>query len=113
MPVAKERKAPKELPDTSEDIEPGDEATDTEPTGGVVAAPLLDSSSTIEPIALGGAPTGGGADKFVDNNGAVIQVTQLFLVYWGSAWTATPPPTPTSAQITAVCQTMTASAYMT
>jgi hypothetical protein len=57
-------------------------------------------------------PEGGGADKFVDNGGAVLQVTQLFLIYWGSAWTATPAPTPTSAQITSASQTMMAGPYM-
>lgn len=84
-----------------------------EPAGGVVHAELLDEVSTVEPSDVIGVLAGGGADKFVDNSGAVIQVTQLFLIYWGSAWTATPPPTPTSGQVTAACQTLMRSAYMT
>jgi hypothetical protein len=79
---------------------------------GVVHADLLtDESAPIEPtpLMLTGA---GGADKFVDNGGAVIQVMQVFLIYWGNAWTATPPPSPTTDQVTAACRTMLASAYM-
>jgi hypothetical protein len=87
-----------------------------EPLGGVVEAKLVDASDVIEasPVSvLTADPMGGGADKFVDNNGAVLQVTQLFLIYWGAAWTASPAPTPTTGQITAACRTMMASAYMT
>ncbi len=87
------------------------------PEGGVVHVDLLDESNVVETTRLEFLPPetlgGGGADKFVDNNGPVLQVAQLFLIYWGSAWTATPPPTPTSAQITGACRTMMASAYMT
>jgi hypothetical protein len=85
----------------------------TEPKGGVAHVDLFaPESHVIEPtvLTLGGV---GGADKFVDNGGTVIQVTQVFLIYWGNAWTATPAPTPSSAQITVACQTMMASAYMT
>jgi hypothetical protein len=81
------------------------------PEGGVVHADLVDAAYVIEPTQLGAGA--GGADKFVDNGGRVIQVTQLFLIYWGTAWTAVPAPTPTSAQITSACQTMMASSYMT
>jgi hypothetical protein len=113
MPATKHRKPPEEIVEIPEAVELDDEAADGEPMGGVIAAQLLESRSVIEPVELGAAPAGGGADKFVDNSGPVIQVTQLFLVYWGSAWTASPPPSPTSAQITSACQTMMASAYMT
>jgi hypothetical protein len=79
--------------------------------GGVVASDLVDAACVIQPAAL---ITGGGADnKFVDNNGVVLQVPQLFLVYWGTAWTATPAPTPTSGAVTGACRTMMASAYLT
>jgi hypothetical protein len=84
--------------------------------GGVVHVDLVDPSNVIESTRLDLLTTpmlGAGADKFVDNNGPVLQVVQLYLIYWGSAWTATPPPTPTSAQITAACRTMVASSYMT
>lgn len=79
--------------------------------GGVVAADLVETTSVIEPTAAIGA--GGGADKFVDNGGAVLQVPQLFLIYWGNAWTASPPPTPTADQITSACLTMMAGPYLT
>lgn len=85
------------------------------PAGGVVHASLAKDASVIAPTLLGERGPGagaGGADKFVDNGGTVLQVTQLYLIYWGSAWTATPAPSPTSGQITAACQTMMASAYM-
>lgn len=86
------------------------------PLGGVVHADLAKESGVIKPAFAGlrATPVGaGGVDKFVDNGGTVLQVTQLFLIYWGSAWTASPAPTPTSGQITSACQTMMASAYMT
>ncbi|MER7584351.1 hypothetical protein [Kitasatospora sp. NPDC097691] len=83
------------------------------PEGGVVDRKLVDAVRVVEPMPLGLRAGGaGGADKFVDNGGTVLQVTQLFLIYWGTAWTATPAPIPTSAQITAACQTMTVGPYM-
>lgn len=82
------------------------------PAGGVVAADVLEAPETIAPRELVRAGAGGGADKFVDSGGAVIQVVQLYLIYWGSAWTASPPPNPTPAQITDACRTMLASAYL-
>ena len=85
---------------------------EAEPAGGVVHAALVQESLHIEPAAAGQIMAGG-ADKFVDNNGPVLQVTQLFLIYWGAAWTATPAPTPTAAQVTVACGAMMASAYMT
>jgi hypothetical protein len=82
--------------------------------GGVVAADLVDTTHIVQPRAL--APPGagaGGAAKFVDNGGVVLQVPQLYLIYWGSGWTSVPAPTPTSDQVTAACQTLMASAYLT
>lgn len=81
--------------------------------GGGVHASILDSETFAEPLAAVMPAKAGGASKFVDNNGPVIQVLQLFLIYWGNAWTANPPPTPNSSQITASCNTMLASSYMT
>lgn len=86
------------------------------PEGGVVHAQLVDAANVIQPTSL--APLvpwartamGGGADRFVDNNGPVIQVVQLYLLYWGSAWNTN--PTPSAAQITSSCATMLASSYM-
>jgi hypothetical protein len=60
------------------------------------------------------APAGGGAPaKFSDNGGAVIQIPRVILLYWGSAWTATPAPVPTSTAITSAVRALLASAYMT
>ena len=82
--------------------------------GGIVHADLVDVEFVIEPTPpVERVTVGGGADKFVDSNGPVLQVTQLFLIYWGTAWTATPAPTPTPDQITSACRTMVASPYMT
>jgi len=104
-----------DLLEARRDYEDGDVAVAGE--GGVVRADLLAPSNVIETTRLDLlAPVvfAGGADKFVDNNGPVWQVTPLFLIYWGTAWTATTPlPNPTSARITNACQTMLASAYMT
>jgi hypothetical protein len=79
---------------------------------GVVLAEVLDSATVIEPTAVGLAGPGGGAGKFIDNLGPMLQVVQLYLIYWGSAWSATPPPTPTASEITSACVTMTQSSYM-
>lgn len=81
--------------------------------GGGVHANILDSGTIVELLSPLSPAAAGGASKFVDNNGPVIQVLQLFLVYWGSAWTASPPPSPTPAKITAACNTILASSYMT
>jgi hypothetical protein len=87
------------------------------PEGGVVHESVLASSDVVVPASPEGkvlqTGSAGGADKFVDNGGQVLQVMQLYLVYWGSAWAATPAPTPASGQITSACQTMMASSYMT
>ena len=83
--------------------------------GGVLAdhlapcdcAPVATDASAL--IAAGGAPA-----KFSDNGGKVLQVVQVQLIYWGSAWTSTTPsPSPSSAAITAAVQTMMHSAYLT
>jgi hypothetical protein len=82
------------------------------PYGGVVHIDVLDGAER-EPVQLAELGGAGGAAKFSDSGGTVLQVTQLQLIYWGSAWTATPAPTPTSDAITAACRTMMASSYMT
>lgn len=81
------------------------------PSGGYVADVL--EGVQVEPLDLELAPRAGGANKFVDNGGPVLQVIQVFLIYWGSAWTASPAPTPSSDQITSACRTMLASSYLT
>jgi hypothetical protein len=56
-------------------------------------------------------PRGGGANKFTDNGGAVIEIARLQLIYWGSAWGSN--PTPTSAQVTSAVQQIFAGPFMT
>lgn len=59
-------------------------------------------------------PAGGGAPaKFADSGGAVMQIPRVVLLFWGSAWTATPPPVPTQAAVTNGVRAMLSSAYMT
>ncbi len=83
--------------------------------GGFVTA---SAEPTAAPVAfdigaLLATPQGGAANKFTDNGGAVIEIARVQLIYWGSAWTATPAPTPTSAQVTAGVQAMLRGPYMT
>jgi hypothetical protein len=101
---------------------PQEAATQTDPLAasqespglmaGVVRRAELDSVAVLEPTELGPAGLAGGAAKFSDNGGPMLQVVQLFLIYWGSAWTANPPPTPTAGDITSACSTMIKSSYM-
>ena len=79
---------------------------------GVVRRAELDSPRVLEPTELGLAGPAGGAAKFTDNGGPMLQVVQVFLIYWGSAWTTNPPPTPTAGEITSACSTMIQSSYM-
>jgi hypothetical protein len=60
-----------------------------------------------------GGPGGGGANKFADNGGAVIEIARLQLIYWGSAWGSSPAPSPTSAQVTSAVQQIFSGPYMT
>ncbi len=53
-----------------------------------------------------------GTAKFVDHGGPVLHAVQLYLIYWGSAWTHTPPAAPTPDQITTALQTVLASSYL-
>lgn len=80
--------------------------------GGVVVADDYAGADCRIDLArgLGGA---GGAAKFVDNNGKVLQVVQVQLIYWGAAWVANPAPVPTSGAITAAMSTLLSGPYMT
>ncbi len=59
------------------------------------------------------APRAGGAAKFQDGGGPVIQIARVQLVYWGNAWTSNPLPTPTADQVTAAVQRILSGSYMT
>lgn len=70
-------------------------------------------SAAPQPLALRDLGAAGGASKFVDNGGAVLQVVQVQLVFWGNAWTSTTPaPNPSAAQITAAVDTMLRGPYL-
>ena len=53
-----------------------------------------------------------GAARFVDHGGPVLHAVQLHLIYWGRAWTHTPPASPTPDQITTALQTVLDSSYL-
>ena len=72
--------------------------------GGVV----LDAGATVHT-----PPVGGGAAKYSDNGGPVIQIPRVQLIYWGNAWTSSPPPTPSADDTTSAVRTMLAGPYMT
>ncbi len=77
--------------------------------GGVLAEDLAGcdcealSTDATSLAAMAGAAT----TKFVDNGGKVVQVIQVQLIYWGTAWTSTAPvPNPSPAAITNAVGTM-------
>jgi len=73
-------------------------------TGKVLAEPAM---------AAAVAPGAGGAAKFQDGGGPVIEIGKLQLIFWGNQWTSIPPPSPTSSQVTGNVLTMLAGPYMT
>jgi hypothetical protein len=80
--------------------------------GGVVVAEHVGPADSTS-LAL--APPGGTVtSKFSDNGGKVLQVIQVQLVYWGSAWASTTgPANPSSTAVTNDVRAMLHSAYMT
>ena len=95
--------------------EPGAGSSDQPVQAGVVLAEHL-AGSDCAPVTRspGVAGLAGGAAKFSDQGGKVLQVVQVQLVYWGSAWTATTPaPTPTSAAVTDAVRRILAGPYLT
>ena len=65
--------------------------------GGVVR----DAGRTVHTL-----PVGGGAAKFSDNGGPVIEIPRVQLIYWGNEWTSSPPPTPSADDITGAVRTI-------
>ncbi len=53
------------------------------------------------------------ATNFTDHNGTVIQFVRAYLIFWGSAWTSSPPPTPTTAQVTDAVNRILSGGYLT
>src|ERR1700686_2648232 len=64
-------------------------------------------------IGADAGPAGGGAAKFTDNGGAVIQIARLQIIYWGAAWSANPAPTPSNDDVTNAVRLMLAGPYLT
>jgi hypothetical protein len=86
--------------------------------GGVIADHLAPCdcepvASDATGLAAVAGDAGGLVAKFSDNGGKVLQVVQVQLIYWGTAWTSTSPaPVPTSQAITSATATMLHSGYM-
>jgi hypothetical protein len=53
------------------------------------------------------------AINFTDHGGAVIQFVRVYLIFWGNAWASSPPPTPTTAQVTDAINRIVSGGYMT
>src|SRR5215475_9049196 len=50
--------------------------------------------------------------RFVDHGGQVLHAAQVYLLYWGSAWTDISSYSPTPGQITIAVQTLVAGPYL-
>jgi hypothetical protein len=74
---------------------------------------LAGKSGVVRPKGAGGAPGAGGAAKFVDNGGAVIEIARVQLIFWGNAWASNPAPNPTSEEVTDSLVTVMRGPYMT
>src|SRR5215469_8220835 len=53
------------------------------------------------------------AINFTDHGGTVIQFVRVYLIFWGSAWGTSPPPTPSSAQVTDAVARIVGGGYLT
>jgi hypothetical protein len=53
------------------------------------------------------------AINFTDHGGTVIQFVRVYLIFWGKAWASSPPPTPTTAQVTDAVYRILTGGYMT
>lgn len=53
------------------------------------------------------------AINFTDHGGVVIQFVRVRIIFWGSAWASTPPPTPTTAQVSDAINRIVSGGYMT
>jgi hypothetical protein len=84
-----------------------------EPVEAPAYAPAKKSGVVLAKPAVGLTLAAGGAAKFVDNGGPVIEIARVQLVYWGSAWGSNPPPTPSANQVTATVENILSGSYMT
>jgi len=53
------------------------------------------------------------AINFTDHGGTVIQFVRAYLIFWGSAWSNNPPPTPTSVEVTDSMNRIVSGGYLT
>jgi hypothetical protein len=74
------------------------------------ALALLISAGPAVPVAAQVTPA---SAWFVDHGGPVLRAAQLFLIYWGNAWTAPPPSAPTHDQISRAVETLVTGPYLT
>jgi hypothetical protein len=68
------------------------------------------ASSAADQPAAGGRATNA---SFVDHGGPVLRAEQLYLIYWGRAWSQGGGAAPTAGQITHAAEDLMASAYLT
>jgi hypothetical protein len=80
---------------------------------GLLSGATLTASAVDQPTGNGWSMTepSDAHARFVDKHGRALKSPQLYLIYWGSAWQAS--PTPNAAQITDAVRTLLASAYLT
>lgn len=74
------------------------------------------SSSSAANAGAGVGPRSGVVDqhhRFVDHHGLVLRAAQVYLIYWGNAWTQPGAVAPTADQVTGAVRTMLASSYLT
>ena len=53
------------------------------------------------------------AANFTDHNGVLIQFVRAYLIFWGSAWTSNPSPTPTTGEVTDAMTRILSGGYLT
>jgi hypothetical protein len=86
-------------------------------TGGVVSARTPKEYQHVERkvTPFGVVPAlapAGGAAKFHDNGGPVLENARIQLVFWGNAWAANPAPTPSANQVATGMTNLLASPYL-
>src|SRR5438309_6514784 len=84
-----------------------------EPVEAPAYAPARKSGVVLAKPTVGPTLAAGGAAKFADNGGPVIEIARVQLVYWGSARASNPPPTPSANQVTGAVENMLSGSYMT
>jgi hypothetical protein len=71
--------------------------------------------SVVVAAHAGAAPSAVAAPRtawFVDHGGPILHAAQVYVLYWGSAWTDTSSYSPTPGQITIAIQSMVAGPYL-